>query len=64
MQAVEELNKVLAAFIALQRSVQRSSFEAVQPFDRLSLTCQLKHLLFRMIMQSTVVQQKLTFTAW
>ena len=30
MQAVDELNKVLAAFIALQRSVQRSSFEAVR----------------------------------
>ncbi len=29
MQAVAELNGILAAFIALQRSVQRSSFEAV-----------------------------------
>lgn len=30
-QTVDELNKLLVAFIALQRSVQRSSFEAVRP---------------------------------
>lgn len=28
-QALDDLNKIAAAFIALQRSVQRSSFEAV-----------------------------------
>jgi hypothetical protein len=30
MQALAELNGILAAFTALQRSVQRSSFEAVR----------------------------------
>ena len=29
VQALDDLNKIAAAFIALQRSVQRSSFEAV-----------------------------------
>ena len=30
MQAVDELNRLAAAFIGLQRSVQGSSFEAVR----------------------------------
>ena len=31
MQVVDELNRLAAAFIGLQRSVQGSSFEAVRP---------------------------------
>ncbi len=30
-QALDDVNRIAAAFIALQRSVQRSSFEAVSP---------------------------------